>query len=146
MIKINYSEINKDTLIKEQKDKGLLLIEDAMHENESFLIFEEQSKVFAEIGRGRRVKTKQLASQKINLILSDVQQRNSLYTLYQYGKRVKSSLTVEEKAEIADLEDKWTQIESIRTASNQIEAEINNLQTVEEVQAYNINNNSLWPI
>ena len=86
-----------------------------------------------------------IAVQKINLILSDTNQRNSLYTLYKHGKKSKSSLTADEKAEIQDLESKWDKIETIRTASNQIEAEINNLQTIEEVQAYDIATNTLWP-
>lgn len=92
-------------------------------------------------------RVKQLSEIKIVSLLPDNKQRNSLYRLYKHSKKAKSSLTAEEKAEIADLESKWDTIEAIRAASNTIEAEINNLnlQTVEEIQNYNIVNNPLWP-
>lgn len=87
---------------------------------------------------------KNTTNHKINSILSETKQHNSLYTLYKHGKKAKSSLTVDEKAEIQDLESKWGKIEAIREVSNKIEAEINNLQTIEEVQNYDIINNPLW--
>lgn len=98
------------------------------------------------LGKGNKNNlVKQIASQKIKTILSDTDQRNSLYTLYKHGKKAKSSLTADEKAEIQELESKWDTIETIRKASNTIEAAINNLKKIEEVQDYDINNNPLWP-
>ena len=104
----------------------------------------EEQRIFTDTKNSRSMYIKKLASNKITSILSDIKQRNSLYTLYKHNKKAKSSQTSEEKAEIADLEAKWSQIEALREASNLIEAEINNLQTIEELQAYNIKDSPLW--
>lgn len=88
---------------------------------------------------------KLVAAFRISDTMSDIRQRNSLYRLYELGKKTKSSLAVDEKSEIADLEAKWIKINAIRDASNKIEEEINNLQTTEEIQTYDIQTNPLWP-
>jgi len=55
------------------------------------------------------------------------------------------SLTVIEEQELRDNQSLWNKIEAMREASNLIEARINSLQTVEEIQNYDIANNPLWP-
>lgn len=148
------SEMTKDII--KTFHPSIVHIEIKNQECEVGFLFDEKTKEFKKDVVAEQIKVdthkkyllaynKTLAQSKIVSTLSDNHQCNSLYKLYKHGKKAKSSLTSDEKAEIADLESKWEKIESIGEASNRIEAEIYNLQTMEDLQTYDVQNNPLWP-
>lgn len=79
---------------------------------------------------------KKIATQKISTIIPDWKLERHME---QVTLQVTTDLTNEEYLEVLNKK------QAIRKASNQIEAEINVLQTTEEIQNYDIANHPKWP-
>lgn len=55
------------------------------------------------------------------------------------------TLSSSEASELNSMKAIWARVKAMRTASNNIEVEINNLSTREEILDYDIKTNGLWP-
>lgn len=91
--------------------------------------------------------TKRIAKNKIVAIVPEWKQRNRLArTSELLRKEQKGTITQAETDELDTMENEWNStIKPIRDASDLIEAEINGLLTVEDILAYDVESNPLWP-
>lgn len=87
------------------------------------------------------------AQRRIILIVPEWKQRNLLARSSELLERKLDNLiTSEEEAELLDIKAIWGQITAIRSASDNIEAEINTKTSVDAVQNYDVQNSSAWPV
>ena len=95
----------------------------------------------------KKEQTKEEAHNRIVSILPKWKQRNyTAKSVELTEKKVDGvALTQEEIAILDTIKAKWVLIQQIRAASDSIEAEIDNINTVEGIEAYGITTNALWP-
>lgn len=84
---------------------------------------------------------------RIISILPEWQQRNyTAKSVELTEKKVDGVALTQEESNILDaVKIKWALIQKIRAASDEIEIEINNITIIEDIEIYDVENNTLWP-
>jgi len=94
----------------------------------------------------KKAQTKEEAYKRIVDILPEWKQRNyTAKSVELTEKKVDGIILTEEELSILDdIKTKWVLIQQIRTASDSIEIEIDNISNVEDIEAYSVENSILW--
>ena len=95
----------------------------------------------------RKAQAKEEAYRRIIDILPEWKQRNyTAKSVELTEKKVDGlALTEDELNLLAEIKIKWASIQQVRTASDSIESEIDNIDFAEDVETYSIEDNVLWP-
>lgn len=95
----------------------------------------------------KRSQTKNEANRRIIDMLPEWKQRNYTAKSVELTEKKVDGLTLnqEELNFLAAIKDIWASVQQIRTASDTIEAEINNIGISADLETYNIEVNQLWP-
>lgn len=95
----------------------------------------------------KKIQTKKEAYKKIINILPEWKQRNyTAKSVELTEKKVDGIVLTQEESNILNtIKIKWALIQEIRAASDEIEIQINNVSIIEDIEAYDIENNALWP-
>ena len=95
----------------------------------------------------RKAQAKEEAYRRIIDILPEWKQRNYTAKSVELTEKKVDGLTLteDELNSLAAIKIKWASIQQIRTASDNIEIEVDNISNIEFIEAYGIQNNVLWP-
>ncbi|MCK5601039.1 hypothetical protein KAR91_04165 [Candidatus Pacearchaeota archaeon] len=95
----------------------------------------------------KKAQVKEEAYKRITSILPEWKQRNYTAKSVELTEKKVDGLTLteDELNSLAAIKIKWASIQQIRTASDNIEIEVDNISNIEFIEAYGIQNNVLWP-
>ncbi len=103
--------------------------------------------VVLEHAKARKIiEVKEEAYRRIVAIMPEWKQRNLIARAGEIiNRKLDGNATQAELDELAQIQTLWDQVKAIRAASDQIESEIQSLQSLQEVENYRVSGHPSWP-